>query len=72
MSTSFHSVREVGSGERLVAVTWVQSYIRRADQREILVQLDQAREMLAADGNHPAFSRVETAYANLFRLWAEV
>ncbi len=71
-STSFHSVREVRSGERLVAVTWVQSYIRRADQREILVQLDQAREMLAAEGSHPAFSRVETAYANLFRLWAEV
>ena len=30
------------AGERLVAVTWVQSYIRRADQREILLQLDQA------------------------------
>ncbi len=71
-STSFHSVKEVTAGERLVAVTWVQSYIRRADQREILVQLDQAREMLADENDHPAFKRVETSYANLFRLWAEV
>ena len=71
-STSFHSVRTVSAGERLVAVTWVQSYIRRADQREILLQLDQAREMLAAESDHPAFSRVETCYANLFRMWAEV
>jgi len=70
-STSFHSVRRVGAGERLVAVTWVQSYIRRADQREILLQLDQARQMLAAENDHPAFSRIETSYANLFRMWAE-
>ena len=70
-STSFHAVKKVTAGERLVAVTWVQSLIRRADQREILVQLDQARQMLAGDQG-PAFRRVEVAYANLFRLWAEV
>lgn len=71
-STSFHSVKPVTSGERLVAVTWVQSYIRRADQREILLQLDQARESLALEDNNPAFKRVELCYANLFRMWAEV
>ena len=71
-STSFHSVKPVISGERLVAVTWVQSYIRRADQREILVQLDKARESLAREEDNPAFKRVELCYANLFRMWAEV
>ena len=71
-STSFHSVKRVTAGERLVAVTWVQSCIRRADQREILLQLDQARQLLAAENDHPAFSRVETSYANLFRMWAEI
>jgi PKHD-type hydroxylase len=70
-STSYHSVNEVTSGERLVAVCWVQSYIRRADQREILVQLDRAREALAADVNSPAYQQVNLAYANLFRMWAE-
>ena len=71
-STSYHSVKPVTAGERLVAVTWVQSYIRRADQREILVQLDQARESLALENDNPAFKRVELCYANLFRMWAEV
>ena len=71
-STSFHAVKPVTAGERLVAVTWVQSYIRRADQREILVQLDQARQSLALEDNNPAFKRVELCYANLFRMWAEV
>ena len=69
-STSYHSVKPVIAGERLVAVTWVQSHIRRADQREILLQLDQARQAL--ERQHPARQNLELAYANLFRLWAEV
>ena len=69
-STSYHSIKRVDAGERLVAVTWVQSHIRRADQREILAQLDQARQLLDAD--QPARQSLELAYANLFRLWAEV
>ena len=71
-STSYHSVREVTSGERLVAITWVQSYIRRADQREILIQMDQARQALEADGNASARQSLDLSYANLFRMWAEV
>lgn len=69
-STSYHRVNPVTAGERLVALTWVQSLVRRADQREILVQLDSAREQLAAD-SHTALAQVDIAYANLFRLWAE-
>lgn len=70
-STSYHSVREVSAGERLVAITWVQSHIRHADQREILVQLDQARQSLASDTNSIASQKVDLCYANLFRMWAE-
>ncbi len=71
-STSFHAVEKVTAGERLVAVTWVQSHIRRADQREILVQLDRARQALAQSEQKAAFRQVELSYANLFRMWAEV
>jgi PKHD-type hydroxylase len=70
-STSYHSVRQVSSGERLVAVTWVQSYIRRADQREILLRLDRARQSLAGQDNAFAHRQIDLCYANLFRLWAE-
>ena len=70
-STSYHSVNEVTSGERLVAVCWVQSYIRRSDQREILLQLDRARESLANEVNSAAYQQINLSYANLFRMWAE-
>jgi len=70
-SSSIHSVKEVLSGERLVAVTWVQSYIRRDDQREILVQLDQAKQLLP-DQTTLAYQQLDNCYANLFRMWAEV
>jgi PKHD-type hydroxylase len=70
-STSYHSVNKVTSGERLVAVCWVQSYIRRADQREILLQLNRARESLANDVDSTAYQQLNLSYANLFRMWAE-
>ena len=71
-STSYHSVREVTAGERLVAICWVQSAIRRADQREILVQLSEARDLLADSADSTAYQKVNLSYVNLFRLWAEI
>jgi PKHD-type hydroxylase len=70
-STCYHSVAPVTAGERLVAITWVQSHIRRADQRQILLQLDQARELLAASSDSAAYQRINLSYANLFRMWAD-
>ena len=70
-STCYHSVAPVTAGERLVAVTWVQSHIRRADQRQILVQLDQARSLLGANSDSPAYQTINLSYANLFRMWAD-
>ncbi len=70
-STCYHSVTPVTSGERLVAVTWVQSHVRRTDQREILLQLDQARALLAGDSNAESYHKVNLCYTNLFRMWAD-
>ena len=69
-ANSYHAVAPVESGERLVAITWVQSHVRRADQREILADLDRARELLS-DADGEARRRLDLCYANLFRLWAE-
>lgn len=69
---TWHAVNPVTAGERLVALTWVQSLVRRADQREVLVRLDRIRENLSADGDSPLLQQVDLCYANLFRMWAEV
>jgi PKHD-type hydroxylase len=71
-STCYHAVKPVTTGERLVAVTWVQSHIRSADQREILWQLDQARALLGGDTDSASYHKVNLCYANLFRMWAEI
>jgi len=74
-STCYHAVTPVSNGERLVAVTWVQSHIRRADQREILIQLNQAKTLLAeeasGDRQSESYQKINLCYANLFRLWAD-
>lgn len=48
-SSSLHRVAEVTRGERLVALAWVQSHVRDPAQRELLYELNQAREKLLRD-----------------------
>ena len=72
-SSSVHQVADVTSGERLVALTWMQSFVRNAAQRELLFELDQAREHLLntePDSDHA--KAVDRSYANLLRMWADV
>ncbi|MCW9023732.1 MAG: Fe2+-dependent dioxygenase [Gammaproteobacteria bacterium] len=72
-STSLHHVTEVTSGERLVVVTWAQSMIRDPAKRELLYGLNEAREsLLAKDATAEDTKKVDIAYANLFRMWAEI
>jgi PKHD-type hydroxylase len=72
-SSSLHHVAEVTSGERLVALAWIQSYVRDPARRELLYELDLAREHLLArmpDDEHTGL--VDKSYANLLRMWGEV
>lgn len=72
-ATTRHRVAQVTSGERLVAVTWVQSLIRDNEQRELLYQLSKTREkMLRGDPNSDDTKRVDNVYVNLVRMWSEI
>lgn len=71
-STTLHRVEPVTRGERLAAVGWARSFVRDPAAREILFDLDNARQMLFdAGGKTPAFDLVSKAQANLVRRWAE-
>ena len=71
-SSSLHHVAEVTRGERLVAVTWAQSMVRDAAKRELLYELNQAREnLLKQRPEEDETRRVDVAYVNLIRMWAE-
>jgi len=72
-SSTWHQVTPVTQGERLVAVTWAQSLVKSAEQRELLYQLAQAREgLLAKAPNSTELAQLSTAYSNLVRMWSDV
>jgi len=63
-----HRVMPVTSGERLAAVGWIQSLIRRGDERDILFDLARVRASLP-DGEPRLL--LDRAAGQLMRLWAE-
>lgn len=73
-STTIHRVAPVTRGVRYAAVTWLQSWIADAGRRELLVQLDEARGLIAR-GDEGSGERVsvllESLRTNLFRQWAD-
>lgn len=63
-----HEVMPVISGTRLAGVGWVQSLVRRADERELLFDLACARRELA-EGR--GLLHMDKAIGNLLRMWGE-
>lgn len=72
-ASSLHRVAEVTRGERLVAVTWVQSLVRDPARRELLYELNQVRERLLKDAPEADdTTRINMVYVNLVRMWSEL
>jgi len=72
-ASTIHRVNRVTRGERLAAVTWVQSMVRDPARRELLYGLNLAREKLlqqAPDAEETA--QVNAAYLNLIRMWSDI
>lgn len=68
-----HCVNEIKSGERVAAVTWIQSNVKDPGQRQILFQLNQVHAaMFQQAPNAPATNLLLQTHSNLFRMWADV
>jgi PKHD-type hydroxylase len=71
-SGSVHRVTPVQSGVRLVAVTWLQSLVRSAEQRRLLFELGEAIIVLEAQSpDHDVLRRLRATRDNLLRMWVE-
>ncbi len=71
-SSTLHRVAPVTRGERLAAVTWVQSHVRDPAKREILGDLRSMRDKLVE--LRPEEEEADLAfktYSNLLRMWSE-
>lgn len=72
-SSSLHHVSEVTRGRRMVALFWMQSFVRDPSKRELLFELNQARELLLKESPAlAATAQVDKSYANLVRMWTDV
>ncbi|OOZ37483.1 Fe2+-dependent dioxygenase [Solemya velesiana gill symbiont] len=72
-SSSLHYVAPVTSGERLVALFWMQSHVRDPAKRELLFELNKARNTLLKERpEEEASELVDKSFANLMRMWADV
>jgi len=71
--SSLHRVEPVTRGARLASVFWVQSMLRRDDQRSLLHRLDE--DIMAARAalgdSDPTVLSLTAGYHNLLRMWAE-
>jgi PKHD-type hydroxylase len=72
-ASSLHRVEPVTRGTRVASFFWVQSMVRDDGAREILFELDQAIQAVAADRGHADREVVRLAgvYHNLLRRWAD-
>lgn len=67
-----HTVTPVTAGVRLAAVLWIQSLVRGAEQRDMLLELDRAVQSLTAEkADAQAVLALTGLYHNLLRLWSE-
>jgi PKHD-type hydroxylase len=71
-SDTLHEVEPVTEGERLVAITFIQSRVPDPFRRSLLFELN---EIAALEGNKMSpenFSRMQLVQANLLRYWGEM
>jgi PKHD-type hydroxylase len=72
-ATSLHRVETVSSGQRLVCVGWIQSFVRDPRVREMIFDLSRVKqELFRTQGHSELFDLVAKTQSNLLRLNAEV
>lgn len=72
-ASTVHRINEVTRGERLVAVSWIQSLVRDPEKRALLHELNHAREKLLKEKPDADETRqVNQSYINLVRMWSDI
>jgi PKHD-type hydroxylase len=70
-SDTFHEVEAVTAGERLVAITFIQSQIADPFRRNLLFDLNEVAALEGLNMKHENFSRLQLVQSNLLRYWAD-
>ena len=70
-STTLHEVEPVTKGERLVAITFIQSRVADTFRRELLYELNEVAALEGLRMDTENFTRLQLVQANLLRYWGD-
>jgi PKHD-type hydroxylase len=70
-SDSLHQVVPVTRGERLVAITFIQSRVPDTIKRYLLFELNEVAALEGLKMSQENFSRLQVVQSNLLRIWGE-
>lgn len=70
-SDTLHEVEPVTKGERLVAITFIQSRVKDPFQRHMLFELNEVAALEGLKMDKTNFSRLQLVQANLLRYWGD-
>jgi PKHD-type hydroxylase len=70
-SDSLHQVIPVTKGERLVAITFIQSRVPDTFKRNLLFELNEVAALEGLKMSQENFSRLQVVQSNLLRIWGE-
>lgn len=70
-SDTLHEVEPVTQGERLVAITFIQSRIPDPFRRNLLFDLNEVAALEGLNMSHDNFTRLQLVQAQLLRYWGE-
>lgn len=70
-STTLHRVEEVTRGERLVALTFIESRIADTERRELLYELNEIGAIAGEKMDIDTFTRLQRVQQNLLRRWGD-
>ena len=68
--TQVHRVRPVTKGQRLVAVSWIESMVKSTEERKILFEMQQTIEGLLQTAAKEEANKLQQIRSNLIRMWA--
>ena len=68
-----HEVREVSQGERLVCVGWIESFIKKDEEREMLGYVKNALQQLSrsSNDNHKSILSLNIAFQRLQKYFGD-
>ena len=71
-SDSFHQVMPVSRGERLVAITFIQSRIQDPFRRNMLFELNEIAALEGLKMDPQNYGRLQLVQQNLLRHWSDL